>query len=225
MEDALLLTGFEPFGGDALNPSAQLIQALAAERIGGLRVVAQVLPCTFAGAPLTLARAVAHHRPRLVLATGLAGGRSELSFERVAINLIDARIPDNAGAQPVDDPVVPGGPTAHFATLPVKAMVQAARAAGVPAGVSFSAGSFVCNQVFYALQHLLASEPAGAPLGGGFVHLPWLPEQAVGRPGQPSMTLGTMALGLRAALLAAVTHPTPLHRNLAATPWSEGQIA
>lgn len=196
----LLLTGFEPFGGDAHNPSADLVRSLDGETIGGLRVVAEVLPCSFADAPARINEAITRCAPRLVLATGQAGGRSELSFERVAINLIDARIPDNAGAQPIDQPVEPGGPAAYFSTLPVKAMAAAARAAGVPAGVSYTAGSFVCNQVFYAVMHRLRRRRVPA----AFLHVPWLPGQVAGPPSRPSMALGTMAEGLHAALAAAV---------------------
>lgn len=216
MPGHLLLTGFEPFGGELLhNPSIALAEALQGERIGGLTVVAQTLPCIFAHAPQVLDTALARWSPELVLALGQAGGRCDLSLERVAINLIDARIPDNAGAQPVDEPVLPGGPAAYFTGLPVKAMVAAARAVGVPASVSHSAGSFVCNQVFYALQHRMALAAAAAaatagadlrlaPVRSGFLHLPLLPEQASGHPGQPSMPLVTMVTGLRAMLIAAL---------------------
>lgn len=203
MAGRLLLTGFEPFGGDSHhNPSIALAQALQGERIGGLEVVAHRLPCVFAQAPDALAEAIERCRPALVLALGQAGGRCELSLERVAINLVDARIPDNAGARPVDVPVLPGGPSAYFTTLPIKAMVAAARTAGVPAAVSYSAGSFVCNQVFYVLQHALA--PASPPVPSGFLHLPLLPEQASSQAGQPSMPLATMVTGLRAMLTAAL---------------------
>lgn len=196
----LLLTGFEPFGGEALNPSQALLQVLDGETIGGLRVVTAVLPCAFGQAPQVVVEAIERHAPVLVLAIGQAGGRSELSFERVAINLIDARMPDNQGAQPVDLPVLPGAPAACFSTLPVKVMAAAARAAGVPAGVSHSAGTFVCNQVFYLLQHRLAKQAVPA----GFLHVPWLPGQTLSRPGMPSMALETMARGVRAALVSAV---------------------
>jgi pyroglutamyl-peptidase len=201
----LLLMGFEPFAGEPVNPSLELARALHGERIGGLRVVAQPLPCSFGATAAALDAALARWSPRLVVVLGQAGGRCELAFERVAINLVDAPIPDNAGEQPVDTPVVPGGPAAYFSSLPVKAMVAAARAAGVPASVSLSAGSYVCNQAFYALMHRLAA--GREPVPGGFVHLPWLPEQASRRAGQPSMPLATMALGLRAALAAACARP------------------
>lgn len=198
----LLLTGFEAFGGERSNPSIALARALHGETIAGLRVVAEELPCDFERAPCMLDAALMRWSPRLVLALGQAGGRCDLSLERVAINLIDARIADNAGDQPVDLPVQADGPAAYFSSLPIKAMVAAARSAGVPASVSYSAGTFVCNQIFYALQHRLAgAKPAVA---SGFMHLPWLPEQASGHPGQPSMPLETMVRGLRAALTTAV---------------------
>lgn len=196
----LLLTGFEPFGGEQQNPSMALVRSLEGESIGGLRIVTAVLPCSFGRAPAALNAALEQSSPALVLAMGQAGGRSELSLERVAINLMDARIADNDGAQPVDQPVDPRGPAAYFSTLPIKAMMVASRSAGVPAAVSHSAGTFVCNQVFYILQHRLARQRVAS----GFMHLPWLPEQATAHPGAPSMPLATMAHGLREALVAAV---------------------
>jgi pyroglutamyl-peptidase len=158
----ILLTGFEPFGGEVVNPSWQVARALDGRTVGGVPVVACELPCVFGAALRVLDEALAAHAPVLVLALGQAAGRSAFTPERVAINVDDARIPDNAGAQPVDRPVVPGGPAAYFTTLPVKAMVAALRAAGLPAQVSQTAGTFVCNHVFYGLMHRLAR-----PTGGG----------------------------------------------------------
>ena len=196
----VLLTGFEPFGGDALNPSWLAAQALHGRRIAGHRVVAAQLPTVF-GASLERLDALLHrHRPALVVCLGLAAGRAALSLERVAINVQDARMPDNAGAEPVDAPVVPGGPAAYFSTLPIKAMRAAAQAAGVSAEVSQTAGTFVCNHVFYGLMHRLATEPALARTRGGFVHVPLLPEQ-----GTPSLALEDQVKGLRAAIAAALT--------------------
>lgn len=196
----VLLTGFEPFGGDALNPSWLAAQALRGRRIAGHRVVAAQLPTVF-GASLERLDALLHrHRPALVVCLGLAAGRAALSLERVAINVQDARMPDNAGAEPVDAPVVPGGPAAYFSTLPIKAMRAAVQAAGVPAEVSQTAGTFVCNHVFYGLMHRLATEPALAGARGGFVHVPLLPEQ-----GTPSLALEDQVKGLRAAIAAALT--------------------
>ncbi len=198
----ILLTGFEPFGGDALNPSQEIVRALDGEIIGGHRIVGAVLPVAFASAPPLLDELIEHHRPVLVLALGLAGGRGELSFERVAVNLIDARIPDNDGAQPIDAAVIDGAPPAYFSTLPLKAIVADLRARSIPAGLSLSAGSFVCNAVFFGLAHRLATH---APrVRGGFVHVPWLPEQAARHPGQPSMAQAIMIDGIRAALACAI---------------------
>lgn len=199
----LLLTGFEPFGGERRNPSIELARALEGQRVHGLSIVVQPLPCVFETAAQVLEAALDRWAPAMVLALGQAGGRCELSFERVALNLIDARIPDNAGAQPIDRPVHAGGPAAYFTSLPVKAMVAAARAAGVPASLSTSAGTFVCNQVFYALMHRLATAPPAPAVAAGFLHLPLLPQQAGAAAGQPSMALDTMVVGLRAALAEA----------------------
>ena len=212
MDDGcLLLTGFEPFGGEPVNVSWELATALDGCRIGGLRVVAVELPCVFGEALSRLDGALRRHRPALVLATGQAAGRGELSFERVAINVDDARIPDNAGARPVDQPVVHGAPAAYFSTLPIKAMAEAAQAAGVPAGVSQTAGTFVCNHVFFGLQHRLRRRPARS----GFLHLPLLPEQQPRFPGLPTLALGEQLRGTHAALEAAVRLGSAPDRRIA----------
>jgi pyroglutamyl-peptidase len=195
----VLVTGFEPFGGEAVNPSALVAQALHGRTIDGEPVIGTVLPCVFGAAIDALRDALDRHRPQLVLALGQAAGRGALSLERVAINIDDARIPDNAGAQPIDTPVVAGAPAAHFTTLPVKAMVAALREAGHPAELSHSAGTFVCNHVFYALQHALRARRS---VRSGFMHLPLLPEQA--RAGQPSLALQAMTDGTALALLTAL---------------------
>jgi pyroglutamyl-peptidase len=197
----LLLTGFEPFGGEAVNPSIQVAQALHGRRIGGVQVVAIQLPCVFGRALEVLTAALNRSAPQLVLALGQAGGRVDLSLERVAINVDDARMADNAGAQPVDEPVQHGGPAAYFSTLPIKAMVAAVRAAGLPASISQSAGTFVCNHVFYGLMHRLQSCPG---VRGGFMHLPLLPEQAARLGGMASLPLDAMVDGVQVALQAAI---------------------
>lgn len=195
----VLITGFEPFGGEAVNPSWGVAQALHGQRIGGWPVVAERLPCVFATAPAALQAALRRHRPRAVLCLGLAGSRSAISFERVAINWVDARIPDNAGAQPVDQPVRAHGPAAHFTGLPIKALAARVQQAGWPAELSFSAGSFVCNQVFYALMQALRRRPGVA---GGFIHLPPLPEQAGQHPGAQPMALDAQVQALRLVVQA-----------------------
>ena len=198
----MLLTGFEPFGGEPVNPSWQVAQALQGRRIGGLRIQAVQLPCVFGQALQALDAALAGSAPQIVLALGQAGGRVDLSLERVAINVDDARMADNIGAQPIDEPVQPDGPAAYFSTLPIKAMVAAMRAAGLPASVSQTAGTFVCNHVFYGLMHRLRSHPG---VRGGFMHLPLLPEQAARLGGVASLPLATMVKGVQIALEAALT--------------------
>jgi pyroglutamyl-peptidase len=199
----VLLTGFDPFGGADANPSWLTVERLHGETIAGHRIESVQLPTAFAHAPRVLRAAIRRHRPALVLCVGLAGGRATLSLERVAINVIDARIPDNDGAQPVDAPVVRGGPAAYFSALPIKAMRAALETAGVGAEISQSAGTFVCNQVFYALMHTLARTPAPRPRGG-FVHVPFIPEQTSGLSGIAAMPLETMVAGLRIAIETAL---------------------
>ena len=156
----ILLTGFEPFDKDSVNPSWEVARALHGETIAGAQVHAVQLPCVFGAAMEVLDEALASLQPSLVISLGLAGGRSEITPERVAINIDDARIPDNAGKQPIDAPVVDKAPAAYFSTLPIKAMVRNLRDAGLPASVSNTAGTFVCNHVFYALMHRLARRAA-----------------------------------------------------------------
>jgi pyroglutamyl-peptidase len=194
----ILITGFEPFGGQSINPSWEVARALEGLSWPQAQVRAIQLPCVFAQAAKALTRALDDVRPDIVLALGQAEGRSDISVERVAINVMDARIADNAGSQPIDLPVAPGGPAAYFSTLPIKYLVARLREAGFPASVSQTAGTFVCNQVFYVLQHALA----GQAVRSGFVHLPLLPEQAAHWPGppMPSMPLGTQVAALTCAL-------------------------
>lgn len=203
----ILLTGFEPFGGESVNPSWLVAQTLDGDEIAGARVAAVQLPCVFGRALPALDEALQRMRPDLVLCLGQAGGRCDFSLERVAINVDDARIADNAGAQPIDEPVVPGGPAGLFGTLPIKAMVAALQAQGLPASVSQSAGTFVCNHVFYGLMHRLQAHPG---VRGGFMHLPLLPEQAARAPGQPSLPLAVLVEGVRLALAAALGHSADL---------------
>jgi len=203
----ILLTGFEPFGGESVNPSWQIAQALDGWDCDGHRVHAVLLPCVFGDALARLDAALAELRPDLVMCLGQAGGRTEISIERAALNVDDARIPDNIGRQPIDVAVVPGGPAAYFSTLPIKALARDLRQAGIAVAVSNTAGTFVCNHVFYALMHRLATVPALAHARGGFVHVPFTPQQVAGRSGVASMPLAAQVEGIRAALRAALrTH-------------------
>ena len=169
-----LVTGFEPFGGASVNASLEAVRALP-PRVGSLDVRIASLPTSYARALGALEAAIDESAPQIVLCVGEAGDRAALCVERVAVNLQDARIPDNDGAQPEDTPVIAGGPAAYLATLPVRAAVAALRAAELPAEVSMSAGTFVCNHVFYGLMHLAALR--GQPFLAGFLHVPCLPRQ------------------------------------------------
>ncbi|UNO38779.1 pyroglutamyl-peptidase I [Streptomyces sp. MST-110588] len=199
----VLLTGFEPFDGERVNPSWAAVREAATRPPAGLEFTTAELPCVYGDASAALFQAVRDSDPDLVLCVGQAGGRPDLTVERVAVNIDDARIPDARGAQPIDEPIVPHGPAAYFAALPVKACVMAVRAAGLPASVSNTAGTFVCNHVFYGLMHLIATErPA---LRGGFVHVPYAPEQVTDR-SAPSLPVSAVAEGLRViAATAAIT--------------------
>ncbi|QMU77895.1 pyroglutamyl-peptidase I [Streptacidiphilus sp. PB12-B1b] len=203
----VLFTGFEPFGGESVNPSWEAAALAAAEPPPGVEAVAVRLPCVFGDALDELRAAVRRTGPELVVCVGQAGGRPNVTLERVAVNVDDAAIPDNAGRRPMDLPVVPGGPAAYFATLPIKACLAAVREAGVPASVSQSAGTFVCNHVFYGLMHLIATDHPG--VRGGFVHLPYAPEQVLAR-AAPSLPVADAARALRVVAATAATRSTDL---------------
>ncbi|MDY6055914.1 pyroglutamyl-peptidase I [Micrococcus sp.] len=199
MAERVLLTGFEPFDGAAHNPSLAAARDAAARlQSQGVAAVAVELPCAFTDAGPALRAALARHEPTAVVATGLAGGTDRVRVERIAVNLQDARIPDNAGDRPVDRPVREGGPAALFATLPVKRAVHRIRSAGVPAALSLSAGSFVCNHVMYTL--LDAPAPARA---AGFVHVPWSLEHRPS-PSEPALPAEQLARAVAEAALAAL---------------------
>jgi len=171
----VLVTGFEPFGGDAINASLEAVRRLPS-RIGRLELATAELPTSYRRALAALEAAIANTAPRIVLCVGQAGERGTLCVERVAVNIQDARIPDNDGLQPVDTPVIPGGPAAYLSTLPARAAVAALHAAELPAEISMSAGTFVCNHVFYGLMHFAALRDQ--PFRGGFLHVPRLSPQA-----------------------------------------------
>ncbi len=195
-----LVTGFEPFGGEPINPALEALERLP-PRLGAVAIATRVLPAVFGQALDALEEAVRETAPDIVLCVGLAGGRAALSLERVAINIDDARIPDNKGRQPIDLPVVAGGPAAYFATLPIKAVVAALREAGLPAIVSNSAGTFVCNHVFYGLMHLAATRRLD--FRGGFLHVPYLPSQGARQDDAPSMALDEIVRGIEIVLTVA----------------------
>ncbi|MDD7309767.1 MAG: pyroglutamyl-peptidase I [Eubacteriales bacterium] len=200
----ILFTGFEPFGGETVNPALEAVRLLP-DSAGGMPIRRLRLPTSFRRAGETLLEAVDAWRPEAVVCVGQAGGRKTVTPEKVAINYIDARIPDNDGAQPADVPIRADGPAAYFATLPVRAIDEAIRAAGVPCAVSYSAGCYVCNFVMYTLlDHLAQTAP---DVLGGFIHVPYAAEQTAGKPaGTPSLTVAqmTQALTCAAGVIAAV---------------------
>lgn len=201
----VLLTGFEPFGGETLNPSWEAVRRAAPGP--GVELHRLLVPTEFGRSATVVTREMDRLCPDAIVCVGQAGGRAAVTPERVAINLDDARIADNAGAQPVDVPAVPGGPAAYFSTLPVRAITEALRAAGLPAELSQSAGTFVCNHLMYGvLHHAALYMPA---VRAGFVHVPYLPEQlASGDTATPSLPLEKIVEALN-VLLEVLARGTP----------------
>lgn len=191
----LLITGFDPFGGETVNPSWEAV-CLLPEEIGTFRLTKLQIPTVFGRAAETVLAAAEKLQPDVILCIGQAGGRSGVTPEAVAINLREARIPDNTGNRPSDVPVVKDAPAAYFSTVPVRAMVQAINDEGIPAALSYSAGTFVCNDVLYSLLH----HYHGTQTKVGFIHVPFLPEQA--KENAPAMALEQMAAALTAAVSA-----------------------
>lgn len=197
----ILLTGFEPFGGEKINPSLEIAKILDGKETAKYKIFSRKLPCVFREAIQQLKVAIQEIQPDLVLCIGQAGGRSDLSIERIAINVDDARIPDNRGNQPIDEPIVQGGPVAYWSSLPIKAIVKHLRDAGLPASISQTAGTYVCNHVFYGLMH----EIQHSNIRGGFIHIPFLPEQTKERPQTASLTLDQMVHGITIAIEVSAT--------------------
>ena len=187
----VLLTGFEPFGTATSNPSGEIVK-----QISGDNIVTAILPVTYAQSAEQLLALIAEHNPDVVVCLGQAEGRTQITPEKIAINLDDARLPDNAGVQRSDVKILDDGPDSYFTTLPIKEMVDAAKAAGVPASVSLSAGAFLCNHVFYVAQNKFA----GTKVRSGFVHVPLMDSQAPEFPGMPTMPLDQMVKAMRAML-------------------------
>lgn len=200
MKKTVLLTGFEPFNGASVNPAWEAVRALKGWSGDDFLIEVLQLPCVFGFANRVLAGAIDEIKPDVVIAVGQAGGRADLTVERVAINVDDAPIFDNDAQQPVDAPIAADGPAAYFSTLPIKAIVAEMRERGLRASVSQTAGTFVCNHVFYGLMHRIA----GTDIRGGFIHVPYLPEQAAAFAGAPGMALDEIVEGLRVAVEVAV---------------------
>ncbi len=199
----VLVTGFEPFGGERVNPSWQVVSKLQDLHISGVSLEVRQLPCVFGEAITALNKAIDEVDPLMVICVGQAGGRSDISIERVGINVDDARITDNDGQQPIDQPIVTHGPAAYFSRLPIKALVNGLREAGIPASVSQTAGTFVCNHVMYGLLHRMAQD-GNKIEKGGFIHVPYLPEQAALHPGSASMAEKTIQEALELTVAIAL---------------------
>lgn len=202
----VLITGFDPFGGEKVNPAFEAVKLLP-DTIAGASIVKKEVPTVFGKAGDALEGFIREEEPEVVICIGQAGGRSSICPEKVAINLMDARIPDNQGNQPTDQPIKEDGENAYFATVPVKAMVNRIRKKGIPAVVSYSAGTFVCNEIMYRLLYLLHKKHPD--IRGGFIHVPYAAQQAVDKAnGTPFMSLAMIADGLAAAVEAAVDTKT-----------------
>ena len=197
----ILLTAFTPFDGESINPALEAMKLLP-DKIGNLEVLKLEVPTVFGKSANLVLETIEQERPDFVLSIGQAGGRAEITPERIAINIDDARIPDNEGNQPVDQPIYLDGENAYFVKLPVKAMVQNVQKNNIPASVSYTAGTFVCNHVLYGVLYLIEKKYKGKK--SGFIHIPFLPEQVVDKRNTPSMELNTIVKGLTAAIEAIV---------------------
>lgn len=197
----ILVTGFDPFGQDTMNPAIEAVKRLP-DTISGAEIIKLEIPTVFNKSAEVTREAMAKHNVDYVLNIGQAGGRFDLTPERVAINLDDARIPDNEGNQPIDVEIKADGESAYFSQHPVKAMVTAIKNAGLPASVSNTAGTFVCNHIMYQSLYLTHKEFPKAK--AGFMHVPFLPEQVLERPGMPAMSLEDITRGIVAAIEAIV---------------------
>lgn len=203
----ILLTGFEAFGGEAINPSWMVAKALHGKVIQKHRVLALQLPTVFQRSQLVLAEAISTYQPSLVICLGQAGGRHAISIERVAINVDDARMADNDGEQPIDKAIFKRAPAAYFSRLPIKAILATLVKASLPAEISNSVGTFVCNHVFYVLMHQLRKQN---DVRAGFIHIPYLPEQAAKQKSAPSMALADLIRGIELAIAVSLSQKTDI---------------
>ena len=199
----ILVTGFDPFEDEPINPSWEAVRRLPDE-VAGAEVVKVQIPTVFGKSAEVVHDAIVEYDPDVVVSVGQAGGRSAMCPERIAINVDDGRIPDNEGKQPIDSPVREDGPPAYFTLLPVKAMVTAMREAGIPAIVSNTAGTYVCNHIMYQVLYMIDREFPGKR--SGFVHVPYTPQQVIDKPGVPCLSIEDMATALEAGLAAIVEY-------------------
>lgn len=204
----ILITGFDPFGGESVNPALEAVKAMKDE-IAGAQIVKLEIPTVFNKSIAKVREAMDREKPDVVLSIGQAGGRFAICPERVAINISDGRIADNEGNQPIDEPIFADGAPAYFSTLPVKAMVEAIKAKGIPAELSNTAGTYVCNHVMYGVLYHINKDFPG--VRGGFIHVPFIPQQVVAKKNTPAMALADITAALEAAVEAIVANDTDIH--------------
>lgn len=197
----ILVTGFDPFGGEPINPAIETVKRLP-DTIAGAEIIKLEIPTVCHKSLKVIDETIAKYNPDAVLSIGQAGGRPDITVERVGINVDDCRIPDNEGNQIIDEPVYADGPDAYFVTVPIKAMVQNIQNQGIPASVSNTAGTFVCNHVTYGVCHLIATKYPGKR--SGFIHIPFLPQQVTDKKNMPSMSQDLMVKAIEAAIEAIV---------------------
>jgi len=198
----VLLTGFDPFGGETVNPAYEAVK-MVNDTIEGATVIKIEIPTVFKKAVNVIDQAIQEHQPDIVLAIGQAGGRAAIAVERVGINVDDARIPDNEDQQPIDETIFEDGQNAYFSNLPIKRMVDEMKKVNIPALVSNTAGTYVCNHVLYSIMYLI--DKKYPTKRGGFIHVPYLPEQVLGK-NQPSMSLEMISKGIETAVRTAIIH-------------------
>ncbi|MFJ7744677.1 pyroglutamyl-peptidase I [Peribacillus sp. NPDC097295] len=208
MKQKVLLTGFDPFGGESLNPSWEAVKQLHGEVIDDVALVAEQIPTVFGKSVAVLEHLIQKHDPDIVICVGQAGGRQHITPERVAINMNDARIPDNQGNQPIDEPIVDNGPVGYWSTIPIKRMVENMKESNIPASVSHTAGTFVCNHIFYRLMdHITRTK---SDIRGGFIHIPFILEQTIHKEA-PSLSLATIVKGIKIAAVTAAKYESDIH--------------
>ncbi|MGF7109740.1 pyroglutamyl-peptidase I [Treponema pedis] len=207
----ILVTGFDPFGGEKINPALETIKLLP-DTILSAKIIKLEIPTVIGKSVAKIKETIEKEEPDVVLSIGQAGGRADISVERIGINIDDCRIPDNEGNQPIDEPVVKGGPAAYFVTLPIKAIVEKLRLEKIPASVSNTAGTFICNHVCYGVSHIAAAKTSeGKPMKSGFIHIPFLPEQVIDKAAtMPSMSLKTIVKGITLAIEAIVENASDI---------------
>lgn len=199
----VLVTGFDAFGGESINPAYEAVRSLK-DHISGAEIIKKEIPTIFNKSIEILEKLIMDQKPNIIICIGQAGGRSDISLERVAINIDDARIKDNKGNQPMDSMIFEDGENAYFSSLPIKRMAKKIREAGIPASISNTAGTFVCNHIMYGLLYFINNKYPN--IKGGFIHVPYIPEQVVSKGNLPSMSLDNIREGLELAIQVAIDY-------------------